>query len=138
MTGCEILKCPDFKDGKCTNELDYVSKIDGSRMCHRNEDAIPREKGMTEEEMEKEAQEWFDKGWGGTNPLDRIKIELWVKRSWVEACRKGQGETERLKEIINLVIDLLNGPHIKDNIFRLGAIGSGDIDRAIKLLEEVK
>jgi hypothetical protein len=43
MTGCEIIKCPDFKEGKCTNELDYVSKIDGSPMCPRNDNAIPRE-----------------------------------------------------------------------------------------------
>ncbi len=43
MTGCEIIKCSDFKDGKCNNELDYVSKIDGSPMCPKNDNAIPRE-----------------------------------------------------------------------------------------------
>ena len=43
MTGCEFIKCPDFKNGKCTNELDFVSKKDGSPMCPYNLNVIPRE-----------------------------------------------------------------------------------------------
>ena len=48
MTGCEFIKCPDFKDGKCTNQLDYISRIDGGPMCPKNDNAIPRN-----EEIEK-------------------------------------------------------------------------------------
>lgn len=42
MVGCEIIGCADFKDGKCTNELDYVSKVNGSPMCPRNKNATPK------------------------------------------------------------------------------------------------
>ena len=40
--GCEARECPDYKDGKCHNEEDYVSSIDGEPMCPHNDLAIPR------------------------------------------------------------------------------------------------
>lgn len=43
MTGCEIIRCCWFIEGKCTEPFDYVSKYTGEDMCSRNEDAIPRE-----------------------------------------------------------------------------------------------
>jgi hypothetical protein len=43
MTGCEIIKCPDFKDGQCTSEADYVNRQTGEAMCPRNVNAVPRE-----------------------------------------------------------------------------------------------
>ena len=42
MTGCEILKCPFYIDGKCTDE-NYVDKRTGEEMCSKNSNAVPRE-----------------------------------------------------------------------------------------------
>ena len=49
MTGCEMIKCPDFKEGKCHNESDYVNKFTGEPMCPHNSDAIPREQEESDE-----------------------------------------------------------------------------------------
>jgi hypothetical protein len=43
MTGCEIIHCPDFINGKCTNSLDYVNFENGIDICPRHDNAIPRE-----------------------------------------------------------------------------------------------
>ena len=43
MTGCEIIKCPDYVDGVCQNTLDYVNNDTGEDMCPRNTNAIPRD-----------------------------------------------------------------------------------------------
>ena len=43
MKGCELIKCPDFKNGICNNKSDYVNKYTGENMCPRNSDAISRE-----------------------------------------------------------------------------------------------
>lgn len=43
MSGCELIRCPYYKDGKCTDQLDYVNKFTGEDMCPFNPDAIPRE-----------------------------------------------------------------------------------------------
>jgi len=42
MTGCELINCPYYIDGKCTEPNDYVNKFTGEDMCSRNADAIPR------------------------------------------------------------------------------------------------
>ncbi len=42
MNGCEMIKCPDYENGLCTNQLDYVNKNTGEDMCPHNPDAIPR------------------------------------------------------------------------------------------------
>ena len=42
MTGCEIIKCPDYKNKRCGNLLDYVNKDTGEDMCPRNDNAIPK------------------------------------------------------------------------------------------------
>ncbi len=43
MTGCELIKCNDYKDGKCINTDDYVNRNTGEPMCPKNDEAIPRE-----------------------------------------------------------------------------------------------
>ena len=43
MTGCEMINCKWFVDGKCTELSDYVNKYTGEEMCSRNPDAIPME-----------------------------------------------------------------------------------------------
>lgn len=43
MTGCELIRCPDYKNKKCTSTIDTVNKNTGEDMCPRNEDAINRE-----------------------------------------------------------------------------------------------
>ena len=43
MTGCEMIKCPEFKGGRCTSEADYVNRQTGEAMCPRNVNAVPRE-----------------------------------------------------------------------------------------------
>ena len=43
MTGCEMIKCPDYIGGKCCSPADYVDRDDGADMCHRNSRAIPRD-----------------------------------------------------------------------------------------------
>lgn len=43
VNGCVLIKCPYYKDGKCTNQLDFVNKFTGEDMCPYNADAIPRE-----------------------------------------------------------------------------------------------
>lgn len=43
MTGCEMVKCSWYVDGKCTEPNDYVNKDTGEDMCSRNSNAIPRE-----------------------------------------------------------------------------------------------
>lgn len=43
MNGCETIKCPYYKNGICTNTLDFVNKHTGEDMCPYNPDAIPRE-----------------------------------------------------------------------------------------------
>ena len=42
MTGCELIKCPEFKDGRCTFLLDYVSRDTGEDCCPRRDDAVPK------------------------------------------------------------------------------------------------
>jgi len=42
MNVCEMIKCPDYKNGLCTNQLDYVNKNTGEDTCPRNLAAIPR------------------------------------------------------------------------------------------------
>ncbi len=46
MTGCELIGCNDYKDGKCTNTEEYVNKYTGEPMCPKNDDAIPREEKL--------------------------------------------------------------------------------------------
>lgn len=43
MSGCELIKCPYYINGRCTEPNDYVNKHTGEDMCSRNPDAIPRE-----------------------------------------------------------------------------------------------
>ena len=43
MTGCEWIKCSDYINGKCHNELDFVNEETGEPMCPYNTSAIPRE-----------------------------------------------------------------------------------------------
>lgn len=40
MTGCELIKCMYYIDGKCTDTSHYVSRHTGEDMCPRNPDAI--------------------------------------------------------------------------------------------------
>ena len=50
MNGCEMIKCPDYKNGICTNQLDFVNKYTGEDMCPHNPDAIPRAEYGEEDE----------------------------------------------------------------------------------------
>jgi len=43
MTGCEIIKCPEFQNGRCTSKADYVDRQTGETMCPRNVNAVPKE-----------------------------------------------------------------------------------------------
>jgi hypothetical protein len=43
MSGCELIGCKYYIDGKCTEPNDYVNRFTGEDMCSRNTDAIPRE-----------------------------------------------------------------------------------------------
>ena len=43
MTGCELIKCEHYIDGKCHGPDGYVNKHTGYPMCYRNDDAIPVE-----------------------------------------------------------------------------------------------
>jgi hypothetical protein len=43
MSGCEMIKCPWYIDGKCTEPFDYVNRDTGEDMCSRNSNAMPRE-----------------------------------------------------------------------------------------------
>lgn len=43
MTGCELIKCPHYKDGKCHSTVDYVNKYTGEPMCHLNDNAVTRD-----------------------------------------------------------------------------------------------
>jgi len=46
--GCEFIKCPDYKNGRCHNELDYVDKNSGEQMCPYNVNALPRKEYIEE------------------------------------------------------------------------------------------
>ena len=39
LSGCEIVKCLHYKDGKCNDPNEYVNK-QGESVCGRREDAI--------------------------------------------------------------------------------------------------
>jgi len=39
LSGCEIVKCQHYKDGKCNDPNEYVNK-QGENVCGRREDAI--------------------------------------------------------------------------------------------------
>jgi hypothetical protein len=39
-----MIRCPDYKKGKCVSELDFVDKNSGESCCPRHPDAIEREK----------------------------------------------------------------------------------------------
>ena len=58
-SGCEIRGCPDYKDGRCVNEEDYVSSLDGEPMCPHNESAVRRiewvEAELTQAHAERDA-----------------------------------------------------------------------------------
>ena len=43
MTGCEVIKCSDYREGMCWNVLEYVNAETGENMCPKNGSAIPRE-----------------------------------------------------------------------------------------------
>lgn len=43
MSGCELIKCNDYINQICTNQLDFVNKETGEDMCPHNPDAISRE-----------------------------------------------------------------------------------------------
>lgn len=43
ISGCETIKCIDYKNGKCMNTDDYVNKYTGEEMCPKNDKAVPRE-----------------------------------------------------------------------------------------------
>jgi len=43
MTGCELIKCPWYIGGKCTEPNDHVDKYSGEDICSGHPDAIPRE-----------------------------------------------------------------------------------------------
>ncbi len=43
MTGCEIIGCPDFVNGRCVSPADFVNAETGVDMCPRNSSAIPKE-----------------------------------------------------------------------------------------------
>ena len=40
LSGCEIVNCRHYKDGKCNDHNGYVNK-QGESVCGRREDAIP-------------------------------------------------------------------------------------------------
>jgi hypothetical protein len=42
LSGCEIVKCQYYKDGKCDDPNEYVNQM-GESVCGRREDAIPYE-----------------------------------------------------------------------------------------------
>ena len=50
-TGCEIINCPWFKNGICTEPYDYVDRDTGEDMCSRNLYAIPREEFESRDKM---------------------------------------------------------------------------------------
>ena len=39
LSGCEIVKCQHYKDGKCNDPNEYVNK-QGESVCGRRDDAI--------------------------------------------------------------------------------------------------
>jgi len=39
LSGCEIVKCQHYKDGKCNDPNEYVNR-QGESVCGRREDAI--------------------------------------------------------------------------------------------------
>ena len=41
MTGCEMLHCPKFQEGKCTEEQEYTDPTTGNSCCSRRDGAIP-------------------------------------------------------------------------------------------------
>jgi len=43
MTGCEMIGCKSYKDGKCYSDQDFVNKETGEDMCFLNSSAISRE-----------------------------------------------------------------------------------------------
>jgi hypothetical protein len=51
MSGCELIGCKYYIDGKCTEPNDYVNRFTGEDMCSRNTDAIPREDYIQKEKV---------------------------------------------------------------------------------------
>ncbi len=46
MVSCELIKCPWYVNGKCSEPNDYVNRYTGEEMCSRNSDAVTREEFM--------------------------------------------------------------------------------------------
>ena len=42
MTGCEMIKCGFYKDGKCTDPVEYVDRETGDQVCRHRPEAIPK------------------------------------------------------------------------------------------------
>jgi hypothetical protein len=55
---------------------------------------------MTEEEMEKEFEEWFPKLQRCFTPDIHLVMKVGAKQAYLQACRKRQEEIEKLKEEI--------------------------------------
>lgn len=79
-----------------------------------------------EERWETEADEIFDKEYGGKgdNLLERIRLKLWHKYGYVEACRKGQEEIDVL---------LSGVKELQGHCDKLGEIISGQTDKRFEL-----
>lgn len=41
MSGCELVGCNYYKEGRCTDKAEYVNKRTGQPMCKHNPDAVP-------------------------------------------------------------------------------------------------
>lgn len=54
MTGCEMLKCPHYVDGVCTDTSEYVNRETGEDMCSRNSNAVPKIEYWIKQELEKQ------------------------------------------------------------------------------------
>lgn len=42
MSGCEMIKCGFYKDGKCTDPVEYVDRETGDQVCRHRPEAIPK------------------------------------------------------------------------------------------------
>ena len=42
LSGCEMIGCDFYKDGKCTDPVEYVDRETGDQVCRRRPEAISK------------------------------------------------------------------------------------------------
>lgn len=80
LSGCEIVKCQHYKDGKCNDPNEYVNK-QGENVCGRREDAILYELNENQNNLPtQEMINWYQKNTQYMDDWDELDRDVELDR----------------------------------------------------------